>query len=199
MVWALQHAVQAAAVAFLAATAAMVGKRRRMTDEAVFLQATALELRAGASLRSALDAAADRAPHLPLEAIKRRAAAGVPIDELAGGLQTALPRYGRVAAAALTAAAVTGGRVAGVFDSLAQIAAEDRELDRERRAATATARLSAWVVGGLPFAFLLFGAATGRFGSLVSSTLGVAIVAVGAGLIALGGLVVSVMLRRALP
>jgi len=62
---------------------------------------------------------------------------------------------GRLAAAAFRLASSTGGKVAGLFHSLAARAADVGRLERERRALTAQARASAWVVGSLPVAVLV--------------------------------------------
>lgn len=166
--------------------------------EAVFLQAVALELRAGATVRSALDSASLRTPGLPLDGATRLARAGAPMADVAGFLAAALPRYGAMTAAAIDTAGMTGGRVASVFDALAQIAVEDLELARERRAVTAQARISALIVGGLPVLFLGFGVVSGRLGALLETGIGVWIVGVGLTLVVVGCGSVAFMLRRAL-
>ncbi|MCU0282195.1 MAG: hypothetical protein MUE66_10395, partial [Acidimicrobiia bacterium] len=147
--------------------AAVVRRRRRRGapgpgDEAGFLQGLAAELDAGASLRAAVSAAATRAPALDLSRACRLAEAGLPAEEVGEALQAALPVNGRLAAAAFRLASTTGGRVASLFHTLAARAAEVGRLSRERRALTAQARASAWVVGGMPVALLLLLAVTGR-------------------------------------
>ena len=52
-------------------------------DEATFFRALAAELRAGASLRGALGAAAHRTPTIPLDRPVRLAAAGLPMTDVA--------------------------------------------------------------------------------------------------------------------
>ena len=166
--------------------------------EGAYLHAVAMELAAGASLRTALGAAADRAPELELGLVIRLAEAGAPLARLADALASALPQQGRVAGAALRTAGATGGRVATVFENLAQVSAEDRQLRRETRAATAQARISAWIVGGLPACYLGYQFFTGRVAELVQSPVGLGIVAVGGGFLVTGSSVVTVMVRRAL-
>lgn len=186
--------------AAMVAAGAVLSLRRRASEpseEAVYLQAVALELRAGATVRSALESAALRSRRLPLARVTRLAAAGAPMSEIASSLSAVLPQHGPMAAAAVRTAGLTGGRVASVFDTLAQIAAEDRELDRERRVATAQARISAWIVGGLPIALLGFGIVSGRLGSLLDTGVGAAVVGIGLAFIAAGTIVVARMLRTA--
>ncbi len=178
--------------------------RRRRTDgtagETGFLEGMAAELQAGASLRGALEAAAMRAPGLPLHLAVRRARAGRPAAEVAEALGPALPTNGRLVAAAFRLAAVTGARTASLFGALAVRSAEAGDLLREQRAATAQARLSAWVVGAAPLVLLaLTSVLGGGFSSLLAAgpsgwVLG------GAGLFleALGATAVWLMMRRAL-
>jgi len=201
--------VAVAALAFwrplwlLAAAAlwAVLARRRRRRagpgDEADFLQGLAAELGAGAALRSAVVAAAARAPALDLGRVCRLAGAGLPAAEVGDALEGALPVNGRLAAAALRLASSTGGRAAGLFQSLAGRAAEVGRLERERRALTAQARASAWVVGGLPLALLVMLVATGRAGALLSAPAGPAVLAVGLGLEAAGIGIVWLMVRGA--
>ncbi|MFH1330518.1 MAG: hypothetical protein ABIJ48_07715 [Actinomycetota bacterium] len=175
-------------------------RRRRLTragpaDEAGFLQGLAAELDAGASLRAAVAAASTRAPSLDLARACRLADAGLPAEQVGEALQAALPVNGRLAAAAFRLAAVTGGRVAALFHTLAARAAEVGRLNRERRALTAQARASAWVVGGVPVALLVLLALTGRTGRLLADPAGGVVLAVGLALEAAGVAVVWSMVR----
>lgn len=176
-----------------------VRRRRRAPgadDEAAFLRALAAELSAGASLRSALVAAAPRAPRLDLVAASRLAAAGMPAQRVAAAVRAALPVNGRLAAAAWLLAARSGGPAAGIAQALAARAAEEGVLRRERRALTAQARASAWVVAGLPAALLLAMAVTGRLAPASDPALA-AVLMVGLGLQASGAGLVWWMMRRA--
>ena len=182
---------------------AVVARRRSRrvrpgpADEAGFLQGLAAELDAGASLRAAVTAAAARAPALDLACACRLAEAGLPAEQVGEALQAALPGNGRLAAAAFRLASATGGRVAALFHTLAARAAETGRLSRERRALTAQARASAWVVGGMPVALLVLLAVTGRMGPLLADPAGVVVLAVGLGLEAAGVGVVWLMVRGA--
>ncbi len=170
---------------------------QRTNAEARFLAGMASELRAGAALRGAFEAAADRAPELQLGWLVRLSAVGVPISDLADGVAAKLAQNGMAAAAAMRVAGETGGGTASMFESLAQVAAEDRALYRELRAATAQAKVSSLVVGGLPVLFLLWQAVTGRLAELASTGFGVGILGFGLALLGAGASTVGVLLRGA--
>mgnify|MGYP001618893130 CR=1 FL=1 len=81
-------------------------------DEAGFLQSLSAELTGGASLRSALVAAAARSERLSLLEAARAAAVGMPASRVAASLRSALPVNGRMTAAAWLLAADSGGPAA---------------------------------------------------------------------------------------
>jgi tight adherence protein B len=191
-VWAL-----AAVLAWMALNVRRPGAAGDET-EAAYLQAVASELRAGSSLRHALRTASHQVTGLRLERTVRLAAAGQPLDRVANALERALPRLGPLSASAVRTAGVTGGKAAEVFDKLALLAAEEVGLVRERRAATAQARFSAWIVGGIPVAYLLYAGVTGRLAVLrTAGPVGVAVLTLG--LVLLGGGILAIWgtLRRA--
>ena len=154
--------------------------------EAAYLQAVAGDLRAGSSLRCALSTASQQATGLRLDRAARLAVAGQPLGAVADELERALPRLGRLAASAVRTAGVTGGKAADVFDGLALLANEELSLIRERRAATAQTRFSAWIVGGIPVAYLLFAGVTGRL-AVLRTTGPIGVVLLSLGLAFLGG------------
>ncbi|MCP3998136.1 MAG: hypothetical protein GY722_24210 [bacterium] len=139
--------------------------RSRPIDEERFHAAVHSELQAGASLRSAISAAAQDLPELA--GIHRAAVSGHPMDEVAAALLV-LPNTGSEARVAVRVADLSGGRAADVFLRMADRAAAAADLDRQRRILTAQARLSAAIVGGLPFVWLLFGG-VGRLRALVDN------------------------------
>ena len=186
---------------FLAAAWAGWNARKRQQDraglpglEADFLRGMAAELEAGASIREALVMGSARVPALALGSAVRFARAGRPAREVAGHLRGALSVNGNLVGAAFEIVSDTGAKAAGVFTSLAIRAAERGELERERRTMTAQARLSAWLVGGLPVAATLVLAATGRGPEMTG--VGGALSGIGALLIAFGGLAVWLMVRE---
>lgn len=162
--------------------------------EADFLRGVAAEVEAGASIRQAVVAAADRAPTLGLDGVVRLAAAGRPAPEVADGLARALPINGRLAAAAYRLVAETGASASAVFAGLAVRAAGAGDMAREGRALTAQARLSAWLVGGLPVVAIAALSLAGRGPDPAGA--GGLLIAAGVGLIAVGGVVVWLMVRR---
>ncbi len=167
-------------------------------SEATLFRAMAAELRSGASLRSALAEAAHRVPQIQLGRPVRYAEAGMQMAEIAEAVETQLPENGRLAAAAFRLSDWSGARVADTFDGLAERAAATAELARERRAATAQARLSAVIVGVAPLVFTALLVATGRgAGLLEHGSLGWLVLGVGLGLETVGLVTVAVIVRRA--
>lgn len=185
-----------AAVAWAAyhARARSIVRRRLPFEEADFLRGVAGEVEAGGSIRQAVIAAADRAPAIALAATVHRAAAGRPAAEVATHLRAALPLNGRMAAAAYQLVADTGAEASAVFAGLAVRASDAGDIERERRALTAQARFSAWLVGGLPAAATVALTLTGRGPGLEGP--GVLVSAMGVILVALGGIVVWLMVRN---
>jgi Flp pilus assembly protein TadB len=109
-----------------------------------------------------------------------------------------MPRLGLLTASAVRTAGVTGGKAADVFDALALLATAEVGLARERRAATAQARFSAWIVGGIPGAYLLYAAITGKLSVVRSAgSVGYVLLAVGTMLLIAGVAVMWGMLRTA--
>ena len=169
--------------------------RRQLAGvEADYLRGVAAEIEAGASVRQALIAAAAAAPALELAGTVHLAAAGRPAGELAPLLEQALPINGRVAAAAYRLVSDTGGQAAAVFAALAVRAADVGDIERERRALTAQARLSAWLVGGLPLGVSVAMALAGRGPSWQGA--GAVVSILGITLIAAGGAGVALMVRQ---
>ena len=185
-----------------AVVVAILAARRRKpvrSDEAVVLSAMAAELRRGASLRTAIGPAASRSAHVDLSASVRLAEAGAPIERVAVAFATGLPGVGRLAGPALEAAATSGGRAAAVFARLADRAAARHELDAERLALTAQARMSATVVGAIPCLVIGWMALTGRLsGMLATGPVVAAVVGVGTVLMAAGVALVVFLTRRVL-
>jgi Flp pilus assembly protein TadB len=179
---------------------AMRRRRSRVTpeDEATYFRALSAELKAGASLRGALGEAVDRVPSLSLDRAVRFAAAGAPMAEIADVVEVQFPENGGLAGAAFRLSDWSGARVADAFAGLADRAAASAELARERRAATAQARLSASVIGIAPVAFAALLLATGRGSSLLDQGLtGLAILGLGLALEILGLIIVALIIRRA--
>lgn len=189
-----------AGAAVWAVVHAMRRRRHRVTpdDEATYFRALSAELRAGASLRGALGEAVDRVPALSLDRAVRYAAAGAPMTEIADIVEVQFPENGRLAGAAFRLSDWSGAQVADTFAGLADRASASAELARERRAATAQARMSAIVIGIAPVAFAALLLATGRGAGLVDhGWIGLLILGAGLTLEVLGLLVVALIIRRA--
>ena len=169
--------------------------RHGSRGEAAFLEAVAAEVRGGSSLRHAIAEAAGRS-ELDLDRAARAALLGRPMAEVGAALESALAINGRIARPALAMAAEAGARVGPLFDGLALGAAEAADAAREQRVATAQARLSAWLVAGLPAVAAVAIAVIGD-GGLFASAPGVTIGVVGLGLLAAGAVTVWLMLRKA--
>lgn len=179
-----------------------VVRRRRSRvspdDEATYFRALSAELKAGASLRGAFGEALERVPALSLDHAARFAAAGAPMTEVADVVEAELPENGRLAGAAFRLSDWSGAQVADTFAGLAERASASAELARERRAATAQARMSAIVIGVAPVAFAGLLLATGRGSGLVDhGVIGLVVLGVGLTLEALGLMLVVLIIRRA--
>jgi Flp pilus assembly protein TadB len=186
------------AAAGIWAAVAHRGVRRSLPspdDEADALRGLVAELAAGASLRSAVDAASARAPGLGLDRAAARARAGLALERVADAMEGALPVNGRAVHAAMGMAAVTGAPAARVFAALADRAAEAGRLRRERRALTAQARLSAAIVGGIPLLLVVALVAGGRGPDLWAEPAGRLVLVTGGGLVGAGSALVGWMVR----
>ncbi len=171
---------------------------RPVDSEAVWCGAMAAELRAGSSLRHAIDAASARVPELGLGGAGRLARAGVPIARLSDEVAAVLPHMRVLVGPALRIAAESGGAATGVFGRLAVRSIEEVEAQRERRIATTQVRLSAMVIAALPLVVMGGLVVTGRAAALVGAgPIGAAALLVGGTLQATGVAVVWVMSRRA--
>lgn len=184
----------------LATMPALLRRRREQPGaetEAAYHAAVAAELRSGASLRAALAHAAARTPALVPGGVARRLRSGQPLGRLVAELAAPFTSTGRLLGPAVMVAAEAGGRAAAVFDRLAWRAADDAALVHEQRTATAQARLSAWVVAGLPLAALGVAASTGRLAALMAAgRLGIFVLAAGLGLVGAGLVAVVLLMRR---
>lgn len=184
----------AGAVAALALPA--VRKRRALAGRAALLEAQLPEalrtiatvVRAGHSIPQALAAARDATPPPLGEALAgavRAMEAGAPLEEAAEALAGSLPSQpARLVSLALLVGRTSSADLPGVLDSAAGSLAERARIAADRRAATAQARFSAWVVAAMPpVFFLLVGSrSAGAAGVLFGSAAGWAVLAAGGAL-----------------
>ena len=175
-------------------------RRRRTSNadvEATFLRALAAEIGAGSSLRLALADAATRV-QLDLDPAVRLARAGMSMDRVANALSKQLAHNAVAVGAAFELSDWSGARTAAVFEGLADRATEAAQLEREKAAATAQARFSAWVVGLAPLVFTALLLAGGGFGSLRrAGGAGFFVIGLGLALEVAGLAVVALILKRA--
>ena len=190
--------------AFIVGAVAWAGYRRFQDregpvwrQEAIFLEGVAAEVRGGSSLRIAIADSAARS-HLELERAARLAGLGRPMPAVGVALGEALQVNGPLAGPALTMAADSGAEVGPLFDSLSHRAAAAADEAREQKTATAQARLSAWLVAGVPALAAVAMATVGGHDLFLSGP-GIVLAGVGLGLLATGAATVWLMLRNAQP
>jgi tight adherence protein B len=135
------------------------------------LETVVEELRSGGSVVGALDRVASHPGPLALDAarVAARCAAGHPLIEALAIWRCERPEIG-VVAGALELAVELGGRCAGPLEALAASFRDRLDIERETRALSAQARLSAVVVGGAPPALL--GCSTVLDGRVATALLG---------------------------
>jgi tight adherence protein B len=164
-------------------------------DDVAILGTIASDLRAGRSLRAALAAGLGTDPASPAGRAGRRARLGLPMSEVVGELDDAFGGHGRLVTASLRLVDRRGGSAIDALDAAALLVREDRELSRELAAATAPARLSAFVVGGAPLVLLAWQAADGALSRAVAVPGGAVMLVVGAILVVGGGALVVRLAR----
>jgi tight adherence protein B len=151
-------AVAAAGTAGLAVSVVTSADRRYLERFAAQLPVVAQQLAgaigAGLSLRQAFARAARDAPDpaaSELRALSHELELGARIEVALAEAVTRLPDPGlRTMAGAIMVQRVAGGDLARALTDLAAALEERSALEREARSATAQARMSAWLVAGLP-------------------------------------------------
>lgn len=113
-------------------------------------------LGSGLSLRQAIDRAASDAPEPSASELRRTVselALGARIDEALEGLVLRVRDPGvRIMVTAILVQRTVGGNLAAALTEISGRLEERSALQREARSATAQARMSAWLVAGLPLA-----------------------------------------------
>ncbi len=175
-----------------------VRRHRRLLLEQVpeLLEALVQPLRAGLSLSSALESAADELPE-PFAAEARKAVndihLGVPLET---ALDELSDRCGspdlRLASSALVQQRAAGGNLPQLLEALKSVMRDRATLTREVRVLTAQGRLSGYLVASLPAAFLAIECLFSRSAvqALFTQPMGWAILGVGLGLEILGLLII---------
>jgi tight adherence protein B len=186
-------AVGGLAAGVAAVMAPRVRRRRRLFAEEAALEdgladavtVMAAAIRAGRSMRGALEEAAERvaSPLGPrLSALVDRVSLGEPVDRAVLDLARSVPGPdARLVAAVIGLHQRAGGDAPAVLDRVARTLRERRASAREVRSLTAQARLSGAILGFLPVAFFLFLAVTSRsdIGRALASSTGLTAIVVG--------------------
>lgn len=162
------------------------------TRSAVFCHSVARELRAGATMRSAL---AGAARVVGLDDVADDLDRGHALAGILPTLGAALPEIESELVVLVEGVASSGSMSASLFDELGDLALAHVEMNEEIRMATAPARASAVVLIGLPVAYLGYRFANGDFGGLLSDPTH-AVVAFSGLALALAGLVLGWLLVR---
>ena len=156
----------------------------------LFCEGVAAELRAGATLRDALAAAATSVG-MALELSH-----STPMTEVAARIAAELPSIGQEIGLTVAAAARTGSDAAALFDEIGVLALSQDEVAHEVRVATAPGRATALLLIGAPLFYLFTRLGDdGLAGYLASSEQRVA-ATIGMGLFALGIVAASFVLWR---
>lgn len=156
----------------------------------LFCEVTASELRSGASLREALQAA--------LVSVGDGAAdgSGASVAELAVRAREQLPAIGDEIELTVLAAARAGGNSASLFDEIGSLAIAQSEVRREVRIATAPGRATAAVLVAAPAAYLIFQAGSGGLAGMLAESEQRLVAVLGMGLFVTGLIVALLVLWR---
>lgn len=171
----------------------LVSWRSRQTHDvgpALFCEAVSSELRAGATLRQALLAAAG-----PLVGLQLSSESS--IDGIAAALASTFPDIGLELQLTAVASARTGADAAVLFDEIGSLALAQAETRRELRVATAPVRATALVLVAAPLLFVLSRLGSGRVTELFALPQQRAAAITGLGLFLAGLIIAATILWRA--
>ena len=157
------------------------------TNPALFCLGTASELRAGASLRDALTAAATS---VGIDPIAIGATSGAPMAEVAAHVSGQFPSISEEVLLTVMAAARSGSDAAALFDEIGSLAIAQSEIRREVRVATAPGKATALVLVGAPIVYVTGRAGSGNLSELLASAEQRLVTLIGLALF-LGGVVVT--------
>lgn len=150
---------------------------------ALFCEAVAAELRAGAGLRAAVSTAAGSIG-IDVDPLRRE---GEPsLGDLATTVAGELPAIERELSLTLAGATRSGSRAADLFDEIGSLALAQSEVRREVRMATAPGRATAMIFVGAPLTYLTLRAASGGLGGMLASSQQRSAAIIGLGLFLVG-------------
>lgn len=182
-------ALLAGAVYLPAAVGALIALHwfRARPDEtsqpALFCEAVAAELRAGASLRDALATAATSVGSVPTSI---DLPSGSPMTEVAARVSESFPAIGEELRLVVVAASRSGSDAAALFDEIGSLAIAQSEVRREVRVATAPGRATALVLIGAPLFYLFSQVGSGGLATFLASSEQRVVAVIGLGLFLLG-------------
>lgn len=161
---------------------------------ALFCEAVASELRAGANLRDAL---ATAATSVGGDARSFDLSSGSPMTEVAAQVAATFPGIEEELRLVIIAASRSGSDAAALFDEIGSLSIAQTEVSREVRVATAPGRATALVLIGAPVFYLVSRASSGGLGTLLASSEQRIAALIGLGLFAVGMAWAFVVLWRA--
>lgn len=135
----------------LVAWAVWKGRRAVMNRAALFCEAAAAELRAGAPLRGAL---ATSARSVGCRSEAGMTEAGAPMDAVARALGAALPDIRAELELVIAPAQRSGSRIADLLDEIGSVATARAEVDAEVQMSTSPVRATVLVFALAPLAYL---------------------------------------------
>lgn len=168
------------AVAGLIAVHWMRGRPVSRHRPSLFCESVSSELRAGASLRDALTAAATSV------GTSLEQSHSAPMAEVAASIADEFPAIGQEIQLTIAAAARSGSDAAALFDEIGALALGQEEVAHEVRVATAPGRATALVLVGAPLFYLLIRMGDGGLAGYLASSEQRVAASLGMGLFALG-------------
>lgn len=160
------------------------------SSAALFCEAVAAELRAGASLRGALTAAASAVGASP-------PSADAPLSDVSVQLAETFEVIGDELRLTIASAERSGGAAAAVFDELGSLALAQAEVRHEVKMATAPGRATALVLLGAPFAFVVSRLSSGEMWVLLSTPHQRLVALIGLGIFGAGLAIAAIVVWRA--
>ncbi|MGD2060728.1 MAG: hypothetical protein PVF87_07685 [Acidimicrobiia bacterium] len=176
----------------MAVLLALVAWRSRPGEDSrpsLFCAGVASELRAGASLRSALTTAAG--------SVGERLSADSSLTELAAQVGERFPTIGLELRLTIVSAGRVGSDSAALFDEIGSLALAQAEIKREVRTATAPGRATALVLIGAPMLYVGSRLSSGELGRLFVSPQQRFVALLGLGLFGIGLTLVALIVWRA--
>lgn len=178
------------AVAGLIAVHWMRGRPDSRHRPSLFCEGVASELRAGATLRDALAAAATSV------GTSFELSHATPMAEVASRIAAEFPSIGQEIRLTVAAAATSGSDAAELFDEIGVLALSQDEVGHEVRMATAPGRATALVLVGAPLFYLLTRLGEGGLTEYLASSEQRVAATIGIGLFASGIVGASLVLWR---